>query len=87
MRIEKELIVHRADGLHARPAGEIAKTMKTFQSSVDIFYGGKKINAKSIVSLMTLVAKQGAVLQVTAEGEDAKEALAALERMLQEPGR
>ncbi|WP_134682677.1 HPr family phosphocarrier protein [Brevibacillus migulae] len=82
MRIEKELIVHRADGLHARPAGEIAKTMRTFQSSVEMEYGGKTINAKSIVSLMTLVAKQGAMLRVIIDGEDAQEALVALELML-----
>ncbi|HZG17029.1 MAG TPA: HPr family phosphocarrier protein [Candidatus Bathyarchaeia archaeon] len=84
MRIEKEIIIHRADGLHARPAGEIAKAMRAFQSSVEIEYGEKTINAKSIVSLMTLVAKQGALLRVIIDGRDAQEALESLELMLRD---
>lgn len=82
MRIEKELIVGRPDGIHARPASEIVKRMKTFESSVEVVYNSRTINAKSIIQLMSLAVKQGEALTVVLDGTDAEEALSSLEEIL-----
>lgn len=82
MVIEKEVIVSRPDGLHARPAGELIKLMKAFQCTVEIQFDGKKVDAKSIIQLMGLVAKQGDKLYIVIKGDDAEAALSSLERFL-----
>ncbi|MGD8190207.1 HPr family phosphocarrier protein [Brevibacillus ginsengisoli] len=82
MRIEKELIVKRPDGIHARPASEIVKRMKGFESSVEVKYNSRIINAKSIIQLMSLAVKQGEALTVVIDGADAEEALSSLEEIL-----
>lgn len=81
--IEKEIKVSRPDGIHARPAGELMKRMQRFQSAVAIQYGEKKIDAKSVIQLMTLAVKQGSVVTALIDGSDAKEALLDLEQFLQ----
>jgi phosphotransferase system HPr (HPr) family protein len=80
--IETEVIVMRPDGLHARPAGELIRRLQDFSSSVEIRFGDKKVNGKSIIQLMALAVKQGEVLTVTITGEDAPEALQAIEEFL-----
>lgn len=84
MKLEKELIVKRPDGLHARPAGELVKRMKSFQSDVRIYYKESVIDAKSIIQLMKLSVKQGASLKVVIEGADAEQAIASFEEYLVE---
>lgn len=81
--IEKEITVGRPDGIHARPAGELMKRMQRFQSSVELRYGEKKIDAKSVIQLMTLAMKQGSVVTAVIDGTDAEEALLELEQFLQ----
>ena len=69
-------------GLHARPAALFIETAKQFQSDIRVTHGEREANAKSIISMLTLGADRGAVITVRAEGEDAEEALAALERLV-----
>ncbi|EJQ99230.1 HPr family phosphocarrier protein [Bacillus cereus] len=75
MRIEKNLIVTRKDGIHARPASEIVNGLKDYNCSVEFMFNGKKINAKSIIQLMGLAIKKGTELHVSLDGEDAEDAL------------
>ena len=49
---------------------------------VTIHHGVQNVNAKSLMGLMTLAAAKGTELEFAAEGEDAKEALAALRKLL-----
>ncbi len=71
MREENFTIVN-AQGLHARPAGQIAKEARNFQSKVTLSVAatGKKADAKSLMGIMTLQAKKGTVITVTADGPD-----------------
>lgn len=71
MREENFTIVN-AQGLHARPAGQIAKEARNFKSKVTLSVGatGKKADAKSLMGIMTLQAKKGTVITVTADGPD-----------------
>ena len=64
--------------LHARPAATFVKTALRFQSKVTVGWDGKLANAKSILAVLALGATGGTVLRLSAEGEDAPDALAAL---------
>ncbi|MCF7855524.1 MAG: HPr family phosphocarrier protein [Candidatus Pacebacteria bacterium] len=71
-------------GLHARPASLFAKTASTFDAEITVQKDGNVINGKSIMGLMMLAAEQGASLEVSAAGEDAPEALNALEKLFED---
>lgn len=71
-----------AIGIHARPAGLLVNTAKQFESEITIEANGKKGNAKGIMGVMSLGAKQGCEITVTANGSDEEGAVAALEEFL-----
>jgi phosphotransferase system HPr (HPr) family protein len=64
--------------LHARPAATFVKTALRFRSKVTVGTDGKVADAKSILAVLALGAVGGTVLRLSADGEDAPEALAAL---------
>jgi phosphotransferase system HPr (HPr) family protein len=64
--------------LHARPAATFVKTALRFRSRVTVGSDGKLADAKSILAVLALGAVGGTVLRLSAEGEDARDALAAL---------
>jgi len=70
-----ELKVMNKLGLHARPAAKIVETTKKFKSEITISKNDIQINAKSIMGVMMLAAEAGSTLIISAEGEDAQEAL------------
>ena len=67
--------VVNATGLHARPCHAIAATAGGFESSLQVVCGDRTVDGRSILSLMTLGAAQGDVLQFQAQGRDAQELL------------
>ena len=71
--------VTNAEGLHLRPANALASLAKDFCSTVQVSYRGETVDGKSIMSLATLGAEQGVQLTILATGEDADEALDAIE--------
>lgn len=71
-------------GIHARPAGMIAKLAKSFQSKTMIGRPDKMVDATRVIGIMGLCMKQGDEITMTAEGEDETEAAAALQTMLAE---
>ena len=64
--------------LHARPAATFVKTALRFKSRMTVALDGKVADAKSILAVLALGAVGGTELRLTAEGEDATDALAAL---------
>lgn len=70
-------------GLHARPAALFVQTAKRYTSAITVHYGERKANAKSMLQVVTLAAKQGAQLTLHAEGDDADQALQALQRLIE----
>lgn len=66
-------------GIHARPAGLLAKAAAQFKSTVTLSLGDLEANAKGVIGLMRLCAKQGNTLVFHVEGEDEDLAIAALE--------
>ena len=79
---EITLTVHHEEGLHARPAALFVQTATQFDSAIKVSYDGREINAKSILSVLTLGANQGAVVTIHAEGGDADAALDALQALV-----
>jgi phosphocarrier protein HPr len=64
--------------LHARPAANFVKTAMRFRSRVTVGVDGRVADAKSILAVLALGATSGTLLALSAEGEDATEALDAL---------
>jgi phosphocarrier protein HPr len=77
------LTVNHSSGLHARPAALFVKTAKQFNSAITVSHNGKEANAKSILTILTLGVNKGSKISICAEGEDADEALVALESLIQ----
>jgi phosphocarrier protein len=75
-------VVNRA-GLHARPSALLVQTIKNFKANIYLEKGNDKINAKSILGVITLGAAFETELKITAEGEDEKEAVEALVRLFE----
>ncbi len=73
---ELELVIENETGLHARPAKVLVNLAKQFKSSIFVFHGEKKANAKSMVSVLTLGANRGSRIRVQVSGEDEDRALA-----------
>ena len=81
---EITLTVNHEVGLHARPAALFVQTARQFDGDIRVTHGEKEANAKSILSVLVLgVDKQGTVITIRAEGEDAEQALAALEALVE----
>jgi len=78
----KVQIVNKA-GLHARPAAEIVKLAAKYTSDITVVRDELEVNGKSIMGVMMLAAECGSTLQLKAEGPDAKEALDALEKLIE----
>jgi len=69
-------------GLHARPSASFVQTASRFQSEIVVEKDGQVADGKSILDLMTLAAAYGTFITIRANGEDAQEALRALETLI-----
>ena len=69
-------------GIHARPAGMLAKTAKGFESVITIEKDGKSVNAQKLMMLMGLGVKCGDTVRVRVEGADEEAAAKAIEEFL-----
>ena len=70
--------------LHARPAGALAVAAGRFAAAISLSAGDHTADAKSVLSVMGLGATSGQHLTVSADGPDAREAVAALIAILSE---
>ena len=78
----KEFLVSNKLGIHARPAAMFVKIASRFNCNIFVEKDGEKVNGKSIMGLMMLAAGPGSKLTVEADGQDASQALAELEILL-----
>lgn len=86
-RWEKRAVVITHDvGLHARPAVTLTKLSKSFRSVIEIsmHQSGPWIDAKSIVRVMSLKARQNSTLYLRAMGVDAAQAIEALVSLVEQ---
>ncbi len=73
--IKREITITNKSGLHARPAGEFAKAAASFRSSITIEFGNRKLNAKSIINLLSGGINCGSTICIIADGEDEQQAI------------
>lgn len=71
----KKVNVNLKFGLHARPAGVLAKLAQGFQSDVTMKGNGKSVNAKSIMGVLSAGVQSGAEVEFICSGDDEAEAL------------
>ncbi len=71
-------------GIHARPAGQVAKLAKGFKGTVvTITKGGKTVKASQLMNLMGLGVKKGDTVMVSVEGDDEDTAFAAVKEFFE----
>lgn len=79
---KKEVEIQLKNGLEARPVALLVQVASQFDSSIYIEDGQKRVNAKSIMGMMTLVLAAGDKVKVSAEGADEQAAVEAIENYL-----
>lgn len=82
--ITRDVVVGNKLGLHLRPAAKIVKALAVLDCHVTLTKNHLKANAKSIMSVTTLIAPKGTVLTIEASGRDARSAVEALTTLFQE---
>lgn len=80
--IKKKIIVKNKQGLHARPAALFVQVANKFESRITVGRDQEKVNGKSIMGILMLGAERDSEIEIEAEGQDAKEAIAELERLV-----
>ena len=81
--VERKLEIQNKLGLHARPAALFVKTAARYASNITVEKDGVEVSGKSIMGLLTIEGHQGSVLKVTAEGQDAGDAVEALSELFE----
>ena len=74
----KDIVVQNEVGLHARPATFFIQRANEFKSSIWVVKDERKVNAKSLLGVLSLGITRGAEVSLVADGNDEEEALASL---------
>ena len=80
--IEKTIVINHAAGMHLRPAQLLAQLAESFESEIKVVRDSLVVDAKSIMHLLTLDARQGTELTLQAHGNDAEQALEAIAQLV-----
>ena len=80
--MRKEMVVQLAGGLEARPIAVLVQVASQFESSIYLEADGKRVNAKSIMGMMTLALKAGEKMIVEANGRDEEAAIEGIEKYI-----
>ena len=81
--IEKSIVITNNTGLHARPAAEFVQVATKFKSKIKVSKAGHEVDARSIVSVLSLGVGKGTEITLKAEGEDEQAAINALVALIQ----
>ena len=80
--IKKPITVNLSTGLEARPVAQLVQVASQFNSEIYVEVGEKKVNAKSIMGMMTLGLDAGEEITLLTSGEDEEAAMNSIERYL-----
>ncbi|WP_010676560.1 HPr family phosphocarrier protein [Bacillus timonensis] len=81
--VERQVEVALRTGLQARPAAMFVQEANKFSADIFLEKDGKKVNAKSIMGLMSLAVGSGSTITLFAEGNDEEAAVEALTEFIQ----
>lgn len=82
-KLVNKVLVKNPMGLHTRPATAIVKLLMSCKSDVQFTYKKETVNAKSILSILMLAAKQNSRITITVEGEDAVDTMEKLVKVFE----
>ena len=80
--ITKKIQIQLQNGLEARPVAVLVQVASQFNSEIYVEIGRKKVNAKSIMGMMTLGLDAGEEITLSANGEDEEAAMKSIENYL-----
>ncbi|MCC8127973.1 MAG: HPr family phosphocarrier protein [Clostridiales bacterium] len=79
---KKQIKIGLASGLEARPIAVLVQIASQFESSIYVDIGNKRVNAKSIMGMMTIAMDTGDEITISADGPDEETAMAGIEKYL-----
>lgn len=79
----RHAVVQHVEGLHARPAELVARLAMQYTSNIELVRDSHRVDAKSILSVLTLGAQQGIELVIEADGPDADDAVNAIAELVE----
>ncbi len=80
--LEKSMKIQLKNGLEARPVAVLVQVASQHESTIYIESGDKRVNAKSIMGMMSLGLDNGETVTVTADGMDEEKAITDIEKFL-----
>ena len=80
--ISREVVINNTSGLHARPATFFIQKANSYKSSVWVEKGDRRVNAKSLLGVLSLGVVQGMSITLIADGADEEEALKGLAELI-----
>ncbi len=80
--ISRDIEIKNKLGLHARAAAKLVHTAARFKSDIKIRKGDEEVDGKSILGILLLAAGRGSVITIRADGEDERDALDAIEKLI-----
>lgn len=83
-RASAKVVITNRLGLHARPAMAFVDIAVACQSQVRVRKGDDEVDGKSIMQMMMLAATKGTELEIIAEGPDAQDTVAKLEKLVEQ---
>lgn len=82
--VSKSVVITNPTGLHLRPAGNLCKEAVKYKARVTFNFRNNSTNAKSVLSVLAAGVKQGETIELCCEGDDEKEALENISRIIEE---
>ena len=82
MSVEREIEIKNKLGLHARAAAKLVHVAARFKSDIKIRKGDEEVDGKSILGILLLAAGRGSTITLRADGPDEREALDAIEKLI-----
>ncbi len=79
---KKAIQIQISEGADARPIAMLVQVASQYESQIYVEVGSKKVNAKSIMGMMSLVLQSGEEVVVSADGVDEEKALDGIEKYL-----
>ena len=80
--IKKPMTIQISNGLEARPVAMLVQVASQYESKIQVENGDRRVNAKSIMGMMTLGLNVGESVTISAEGADEEAAIARIEKYL-----
>ena len=80
--IRKTVTIELSSGLEARPIALLVQVASQYESKIYVESESKRVNAKSIMGMMTLGLAAGEELVISAEGNDEQQAISDIEKYL-----